>query len=300
MADADPQRAAAFAAAWGSPPVSADLQAALARADVDAVLLCTPNALHAAQSIQALDAGKHVLVEKPMADNVADAERMAAAARRSGRTLVLGQTLRHSAPIRWLQDHRQDFGRLRAVEVSMCVRWNGPQAPWWASRTREQGLILSLFAPHALDFVQLVFGGEQPVNVHAEVGRFQQDWHGEDEAMILLRYPGGRLAQVHISYNQRFVVDRRTVHFDDAMLRIENGEWLWVDDRLVVEPAPQGGDPTKMGGRELGHYFRIQFAEFVHAVRGEPHRSVLHEEGVHLTRLLARALESGLRNAPEL
>lgn len=300
MADADPERATAFAAAWGSPPVSADLQAALERADVDAVLLCTPNALHASQAIQALDAGKHVLVEKPMAETVADAERMAAAARRNGRTLVLGQTMRHSAPIRWLQDHRQDFGRLRAVEVSMCVRWNGPQAPWWASRTREQGLILSLFAPHALDFVQLVFGGEQPVNVHAEVARFQQDWAGEDEAMILLRYPGGRLAQVHISYNQRFVVDRRTVHFDDAMLRIEHGEWLWVDDRSVVEPAPQGGDPTKMGGRELGHYFRIQFEEFVHAVRGEPHRSVLHDEGVHLTRLLARALESGLRNAPEL
>lgn len=300
VADADPARAAAFAAAWSDSAVSADLATALARPDVDAVLLCTPNALHAAQSIQALDAGKHVLVEKPMAESVADAELMADAARRSGRVLALGQTLRHNAPIRWLQDHRHEFGRLRAVEVSMCVRWNGPQAPWWKTRTREQGLILSLFAPHALDFVQLVFGGEQPVNVHAEVSRFQQDWAGEDEAMILLRYPGGRLAQVHISYNQQFVVDRRTVHFDAAMLRIEHGEFLWVNDSLIVEPAAPGGDLTRMGGRDLGHYFRIQFEEFARAVRGEAHRSVLHDEGVQLTRLLQRALESGLRNAPTL
>ncbi len=300
VADADPAQAAAFAAQWGAPSISADLAAALARPDVDAALLCTPNALHAAQAIEALEAGRHVLVEKPMAETVADAERMAEAARRSGRVLVLGQTMRHTAPIRWLQDHREDFGRLRAVEVSMCVRWNGPQAPWWRSRTREQGLILSLFAPHALDFVQLVFAGEQPVSVHAEVARFQQDWLGEDEAMILLRYPGGRLAQVHISYNQRFVVDRRTVHFDDAMLRIEHGESLWVDDRQVVHPATQGGDPKRMGGRDLGHYFRTQFTEFVHAVRGEPHRSVLPDEGVHLTQLLQRAIESGLRNAPSL
>jgi predicted dehydrogenase len=300
VADADPARAAAFAAGWGGPAVSADLATALARPDVDAVLLCTPNALHAAQSIQALDAGKHVLVEKPMAESIADAELMAEAARRNDRVLVLGQTLRHNAPIRWLQDHRHEFGTLRAVEVSMCVRWNGPQAPWWKTRTREQGLILSLFAPHALDFVQLVFAGEQPVNVHAEVSRFQQDWAGEDEAMVLLRYPGGRLAQVHISYNQQFVVDRRTVHFDNAMLRLEHGEFLWVNDRLVVEPAAPGGDLTRMGGRDLGHYFRTQFEEFARAVRGEAHRSVLHDEGVHLTRLLQRALESGLRNAPTL
>jgi hypothetical protein len=55
-----------------------------------------------------------------------------------------------------------------------------------------------------------------------------------------------------------------------------------------------------MGGRDLGHYFRTQFTEFVHAVRGEPHRSVLPDEGVHLTQLLQRAIESGLRNAPSL
>ncbi|MFO1426413.1 MAG: Gfo/Idh/MocA family oxidoreductase [Steroidobacteraceae bacterium] len=299
VVDTDLARAREFAGNHGVPLALDDLGAALARPEVDAVLICTPNALHAQQSIQALAAGKHVLVEKPMAENTADAQRMADAAERAQRVLAIGQTMRHTHPIRWLQDHRQEFGPLRAVEVSMCVRWDGPQAPWWKDRKRQQGLILSLFAPHALDFVQLVFAGEQPINVHAEVSRFQQDWAGEDEAMILLRYPGGRLAQVHISYNQRFIVDRRTVHFDKGMVRIEDGDWGWFNADPVVVPEDPSGDPKRMGGRELGGHFRLQLGEFVKAVRGEPHRSVLHAEGVHLTRLIERVIESGLRNSGE-
>ena len=299
-ADPDPARAAALAQAHAIAATARHLDELLARRDVDAVLVCTPNALHAEQSIRILEAGRDVLVEKPFAENAQDAARMAAAAAATGRVLALGQTLRHTPPVRWLQDHRRDFGRLRAVEVSMCVRWDGPQAPWWKTRSRREGLILSLFAPHALDFVQLVLGVEA-LNVHAEVARWQEDWASEDEAMILLRYPGGVLAQLHISYNQRFVVDRKTLHFDDAMLRIEDGEWLWQDERCVVEPAADAtGDPHRMGARDLNHCFRTQFAEFVAAVRGQPHRSVLHEEGLRLTRLLDRVIESGLRNAPQI
>jgi hypothetical protein len=300
VVDADRARAVELAESFGAPSVHDDLDAVLARADVDAIVLCTPNALHAEHAIRALAAGKHVLVEKPMAESVADAEAMAIAATRAERVLALGQTLRHTAPIRWLQDHRKDFGRLRAVEVSMCVHWDGPQVPWWRDRSREDGLIMSLFAPHALDFVQLVFAGEQPLNVHAETARFQGAWAGEDEAMILLRYPGGRLAQVHISYNQKFIVDRKTVHFDDAMVSIEDGEYARVNDRLVVEPELPVGDPKRMGGRDFNHYFRTQLREFVAAVRGTSHRSVLHEEGVQLTRLLRRAIDSSLRNAPQI
>lgn len=153
--------------------------------------------------------------------------------------LALGRTLRHTAPLRWLQDHRNDFSRLRAVEVSMFVRWNGPQAPWWKTRTRR---------------------------VHAEAERFQQDWEGED----------------------------------DAMLRIEGGDFLWVDDRQVVKPDGPLPAPThQMGGTDLLLYFRTQFAEFVHAARGAPHRSVLAAEGVRLTRLVDRVIESALRNAAQ-
>ena len=292
VVDSELARAQVTAQRYQVPNACDDMRRAFDIADVEAVVICTPNALHAEQSIAALNAGRHVLVEKPMAETAADAARMAAAAERAGRILAVGQTLRHSFPIRYVQDHRNDFGILRAVEVSTCVRWDGPQAPWWQARTPQQGLILSLFAPHALDFVQLIMGADA-LNVHVEAGRFQNDWQAEDEAMILLRYPEQCLASVHLSYNQRFVLDRRTLHFGDAMLRIEDGDYLWVNDQLVVQPAHiDSGSGQQMGKRDLLQYFRIQFEEFVHAVHAEPHRSVLHHEGLRLTTLIERVIQS--------
>jgi predicted dehydrogenase len=80
VADADPAAAAALAARHSGTRVVTDLDALLASEDVEALVICTPNALHAEPSIRALDAGRHVLVEKPMAENSADAARMTAAA----------------------------------------------------------------------------------------------------------------------------------------------------------------------------------------------------------------------------
>ena len=154
---------------------------------------------------------------------------------------------------------------------------------------------MSLFAPHALDFVQLVFENDDAEHVHAETARFQQGWAGEDEAMILLRYPGGRLAQVHISYNQKFIVDRKTIHFDRGMVRLEDSEFAWIDGNPVVAPTVATGDLNRMGGRDFGHWFQTQLREFVAAVHGLPNRSVLHDDGVRLTKLLRRAIDSSLK-----
>ena len=85
VADQDAARAAALAAAHGVAATARDLDEVLARRAVDAVLVCTPNALHADQSIRILESGRDVLVEKPFAENAADAERMAECTARTGR-----------------------------------------------------------------------------------------------------------------------------------------------------------------------------------------------------------------------
>lgn len=300
VVDPDPERAAIVAAERGGVQAFTTLAAALAFDAVEAVILCTPNDGHAAQTLQALVAGKHVLVEKPMAENAADATAMADAAVATGRILAVGHTFRHSAAVRYLQDHRAEFGRLRAIEVSQCVFWDGPQAPWWATRPPEDGLILSLFAPHALDFVQLAMADEL-VRVHVEAARHQDGWRGEDEAMILLAYPGRRIATLHLSYNQRQVVDRKTLFFDRGVLRIEDGEYLYWNDVLLVQPDPGViGDPRSMGGRDLSGYFRTQLAEFAAAVRGQLHRSPLHDEGRSLIALIDRVRASARANAADM
>lgn len=295
VVDPDAEVAARVAAEYGAQHACTSLEDALAIEAVEAVVLCTPNALHARQVEQALNAGRHVLVEKPFAETVEDAQHIADLADQTGLILAAGHTFRHVEAVRTLQDRRAAFGRLRAVSVSMCVFWEGPQAPWWATRTEKEGLILSLFAPHAIDFVQLVVGEVDPVRIHVEAARHQPGWQAEDEAMILLRYPDDVLASIHVSYNQRAMMNRKVAHFENATVRVENGDELWIDDQPVVMPVRPEVNDTALFNDGITHYFETQMREFALAVRGLPNRSVLHPSALRQTRLNRAIIEAARR-----
>lgn len=285
VADVDPARAEAVAAQYGAAHHAGSLEEILTLDAVEAVILCTPNAVHAEQVEQALAAGKHVLVEKPFSETLADAERNAALAEASGLVLSVGHTFRHVEAVRVLQDRLREYGRVRAVSIAMCVKWDGPQAPWWADRTEDEGLILSLFAPHAIDFLQMVVGDIDPLRITVEAARHQSGWQAEDEAMILLRYPGDVLASIHVSYNQKAMTNRKTVHCEHGTLRIENGDELWIDDQLVVSPAEAKDVDGPLLGDGITHYFSAQFREFARKIAGLPSRSVRPDEAVRQIRL---------------
>ena len=88
---------------FGVPHHTGDLGEALARPGVEAAILATPTQLHAAQAVQCLEAGKHVQIEIPMADNLADAERIAGAAARAGRIAMAGHTRRFNPSYQWVR-----------------------------------------------------------------------------------------------------------------------------------------------------------------------------------------------------
>ena len=87
-------QARAVADKYGAPHATTDLAEALARDDVDAVILCTPTQMHAEQAIACMDAGKHVQVEIPLADSWADAEAVVAKQRETGLVCMVGHTRR--------------------------------------------------------------------------------------------------------------------------------------------------------------------------------------------------------------
>ena len=84
------------------PHWSLDLAEGLAQPGVDAAVLATPTGMHTAQAIQCLEAGKHVQVEIPMADSLADAERLAAVAAKSGKVAMAGHTRRFNPSHQWI------------------------------------------------------------------------------------------------------------------------------------------------------------------------------------------------------
>ena len=292
-------RAEAAAAPFGAQAF-ADVAEALALPQVEAAIICSPNAAHAEQAAQVLNSGRHVLVEKPLAESGEVAQQLADLAAGKGLVLVAGHTFRHGPAVRYLQDHRAGFGRLRAMEISQCVFWDGPQAPWWADRTPDEGLILAMFAPHPLDFIQLVMGGDDPIRVMAEGARHQSGWQAEDEVMALLAYPGRRIVSLHISYNQAPTYDRKVLFFDKGVLEIIDGETLVWNGEQRLGPAPGTmANARQMGGRDLSFYFRTQLAEFALALRGQPHRCPTGADAARLMTLLDRLRQAVRQRSAE-
>jgi predicted dehydrogenase len=123
VAARDPARASRFAARHGIPRAHGSYEALLADPGIDAVYVPLPNGLHCKWTIAALEAGKHVLCEKPFAASVAEAERMAEAASRAGRVLVEAFHYRYHAlfaRIRSILD-AGEIGTVRHVEAHFCI-----------------------------------------------------------------------------------------------------------------------------------------------------------------------------------
>ena len=160
-----------FARRWGIDRVTDDWASLCAEPDVDLVIIGTPNSLHAEQAIHALDHGKHVLVEKPMATTVADADRMIAAAQRAERTLAVGHMWRYHPDVIALRDRvaAGEFGRIvRTHGWGVHAGW-GPSG-WFTDPALAGGGALIDMGIHAIDTARFLLGDPEPTRVGASIG----------------------------------------------------------------------------------------------------------------------------------
>jgi predicted dehydrogenase len=165
----------------GRRPIAwhAEWRALLERPDVDAVSVAAPSSLHAEIAIAALEAGKHVLVEKPIATRLEDGLRMGAAARRAGRKLMVGHVERFNPAVSKLAELVAD-GRIGQVFRAHATRV-GPLP----ERIHDAGVAIDL-ATHDLDIMQFVLGRDI-TRVYAEGTRFSHPTQ-EDMIACLLRF----------------------------------------------------------------------------------------------------------------
>ncbi len=170
---------------------------------VDAAIVGTPNALHAAQAIALMEAGAHVLVEKPMATSVADAERMVGAADRTHRALLTGHMWRFDPDARWLRGQVEAgaLGRVvRTRSLGVHTRW-GPSG-WFAERALAGGGALADMGIHAIDTTRYLLGDPRPVRVSARIGTFYGTYDVEDTAVVLVDWHDGTTSQIEAGWWQ--------------------------------------------------------------------------------------------------
>jgi predicted dehydrogenase len=162
--------------------------------DVDAVVVGLPNYLHAPVTIEMLEAGKHVLCEKPMALSVAEAEAMVAASQRTGSKLMIAHMWRFDPEILWLKSvvASGQLGQVFKAKSHAIWLYEGP-APgsWFVTPQFAGGGALADMGIHSIDTLRFVLGGARPVRVSAIVGTHFQNMKMDDTATVLLEFEGG-------------------------------------------------------------------------------------------------------------
>jgi len=252
---------------YGIGHVATDLAESLARDDVDAVILCTPTQLHAAQAIQCLKAGKHVQVEIPLADSLADAEAVVALQKETGLVAMCGHTRRFNP------SHQYLHGKIRAGELA--VQQMDVQT-YFFRRTNTNALgqprswtdhLLWHHAAHTVDLFLYQTGGSI-VAAHALQGPIHPELGIAMDMSIQLKTDTGAICTLSLSFNNdgpfgtffRYICDNGTylARYDDLF----DGKEQQIDVSKVA---------VSMNGIEL------QDREFFAAIREgrEPNASVV-------------------------
>jgi predicted dehydrogenase len=274
-----------------------DLDELLADDELDAVVLATPVPTHAPLAVQVLEAGKHCLVEKPLAQSVADAERAVAAADATGRVLMVDHLLEYHPGIVRLREivasgelgdvfyiygNRLNLGQLRADENAL-----------WSLGAHDVAVLLAL-------------AGEEPSECSAR-GECYMRPDVEDVVFAFLRFPSGLSAHLHLSWldphkERRFTVvgSKRMATFDDMELERK----LTVYDKGFDEKVASYGEYITRSGDvwsprvPAAEPLRLVAEHFVECVRDGRRPRSDGESGLRVVRVLEglqRELEASRR-----
>lgn len=195
----DPARAEAYAAKHGAERFYGSLDDLLSDDYVDIIYIATPNALHPQQAIRCLQAGKHVLVDKPMATSVQAARTMIEAARKRRRLLgVLQQQRFHPANMHLIRMCDEgELGKLNLLRIQTGI-WYSPKTTWRGEPGLSGGGVVMDLAPHALDLMIEVAGDVVAVDARTRMLEFEGEV--EDFCSAWLEFAGGAVGLLELSY----------------------------------------------------------------------------------------------------
>lgn len=295
VCELDPERRAAVGERHPSVPVYDDVDAALA-ADADAVVVATPPRTHAPLARRVLDAGLHVLVEKPIAMTGDEALALGRLAQQKKRTLMVGHILRYNPALRTIRTMIDD-GELGDLYYITSTRVN------LGRHHRDVNVIWDL-GPHDLSAILPLVGRPEAVSAW---GRPFIQKGLEDVAFLYLRFPGGQIAHVHLSWLDPLKVRQMVLVGSKRMLVYDDIETKITLHDKSVDVIPHAGTleefrlayrygeaheipvvPVEPLAVEIGH-----FAECIRTGEAPISGAVEGYEVVRVLEAAQRSLESG-------
>lgn len=176
-ADVSEKHRSNFGAKFGITQLYPDWREMLAKADIDAVSVCTPNSLHYQPTVDALRAGKHVLVEKPMSVSAAESEEMAAEAKKAGKLLMIAFQHRFSPEAQMLRSFVKDgtFGDIVYVRAQALRRRGIPSWGVFGQKEIQGGGSLIDIGVHVMEMAHYIMGSPQPRTASGSIHTFIGD-----------------------------------------------------------------------------------------------------------------------------
>ncbi len=312
--DTNVERATEMAERYGASRVHSTLEEFLADPDIEAVSICTWNDSHAELAIAVLEAGKHVLVEKPLSKTVAEAEAIADAVARTGKHLQVGFVRRFSANAKVLKSFidADELGEIYYAKATNIRRIGNPGG-WFADSARSGGGPLIDIGVHVLDLCWYMMGCPRAKTVSAStyarlgnranvtsLSRYKvADYDPsksdvEDLAVAFIRFENGASLTLEASYSLHASKD----HLGISLYGERGGadlepELRMVSERLdtVLNITPQVDHLTF----DFDEGFANEIEHFTLLCLGEAAPIAPVEHGVEMMRILAAVYESAAR-----
>jgi predicted dehydrogenase len=272
-------------------------QEMLSAENLDAVSIAVPSALHAEAALAALDAGVHVLIEKPIASTIAEAEEIIRQSRKSNRQVMVGHIVRFNPAMQVLK-HKLDHGDLGRIYQITCRRI-GP----FPARIRDVGVVIDL-APHDIDLMRYLLGAD-PIRIYAET---QQRIHTEHEDLLLafMKFPEGAAGSLEINWLTPNKVREVLVLGERGLFRIDDlTQDLYFYENAQANAITWSALQTLKGVSEgsmirypLQRFepLKAELKAFLHAIESGTPVPVSGEDGLAALKIAAALVESGIQH----
>jgi len=266
----------------------------VAHPEVDAVFIVSANVAHAAETIAAARAGKHVLVEKPIAMNASEAEEMIEECRKAGVTLMVGHMVRLSPAVRRMKELMQTgtIGRVTFVKSEFTYDARLSQRGWLFDRVVAGGGPLYDIAVHCLDTIRFILDDEV-ASVKAHLSPVPSATETEATAHLALRFTRGTTASIYTSFESGIRRSALEVVGTEGMLALEHFTRSDMTLELLITRA-ENGMPGTMTRETIvvPNLYRQEVELFAESVlRGTP-SPIPGEEGLRNQRILDAAVRS--------
>jgi predicted dehydrogenase len=296
---ADPDRAAAsrLAATQRDVSIHASVEALLGESEVDAILVATPHHVLAPATLAAIRAGKHVMVEKPIALNAQEAAEIEAAAGRAGVCCMSGYSFRYG-----MAKHVRDLvnagvvGEIQAVSGSIGL---SPLNEGWDAYPESGGGPLLYVGSHLVDFILWFL--DDPVQVSADV-RCRADTGADETAAFRIRFDSGAVAQGLVTQTSPSFFYAFEIIGRRGRITLRGVNFLQYELEVTSQAAVAYSEPTLIRPRiwqdNIQMMFVPELADFAAAIRAGQAAPITARDGRRVLQILDAIVQSGQSSVP--